>query len=78
MPVAAMDSYALLDNQILDAKTKKIIYEFPIKFKEVASFGDKFAVIDENDDLYFYEREKLLWKKKLKISQRAKGRLTAP
>lgn len=67
MPVAAMDSYALLDNQILDAKTKKIIYEFPIKFKEVASFGDKFAAIDENDDLCFYEREKLLWKKKLNI-----------
>lgn len=67
MPVAAMDSYALLDNQILDAKTKKIIHEFPIKFKEVASFGDKFAAIDENDNLCFYEREKLLWKKKLNI-----------
>ena len=69
MPVAAMDSYALLDNQILDAKTKKIIYEFPLKFKEVASFGDKFAAIDENDDLRFYEREKLLWKKKLNIAK---------
>ena len=67
MPVAAMDSYALLDKQILDAKTKKIIHEFPIKFKEVASFGDKFAAIDENDNLCFYEREKLLWKKKLNI-----------
>nr|WP_314071749.1 hypothetical protein [uncultured Campylobacter sp.] len=69
MPVAAMDSYALLDNQILDAETKKIIYEFPLKFKEVASFGDKFAAIDENDDLRFYEREKLLWKKKLNIAK---------
>lgn len=69
MPVAAMDSYALLDNQILDARTKKIIYEFPIKFKEVASFGDKFVAIDENDDLCFYEREKLLWKKKLNIAK---------
>jgi len=69
MPVAAMDSYALLDNQILDARTKKITHEFPIKFKEVASFGDKFAAIDENDDLCFYEREKLLWKKKLNIAK---------
>ena len=69
MPVAVMDSYVLLDNQILDAKTKKIIYEFTLKFKEVASFGDKFAAIDENDDLRFYEREKLLWKKKLNITK---------
>lgn len=69
IPVAAMDSYTLLDNQILDTETKKIIYEFPLKFKEVASFGDKFAAIDENDDLCFYEREKLLWKKKLNIAK---------
>ena len=69
MSAASMDSYVLLDNQILDAKTKKIIYEFPLKFKEVASFGDKFAAIDENDDLCFYEREKLLWKKKLNIAK---------